>query len=83
MSDKQQSAVDFLVSNFEQAGIDYGFFKPIIDQANELFKQQIIDARVNGMIKGIEIGGTPINYNLHETHEQYFNETFKTESNGK
>ena len=82
MSDKQQSAVDFLVSHFEQAGIDYGFFKPTIEQAKELFKQQIIDAydRKNvdsanlvriSFIKKTSVG------------EQYFNETFKTESNGK
>lgn len=51
-------------------------------KAKEPFEQQIIDARIDGMIKGIEICGNPINYNLHETHEQYFNDKFKTESNG-
>lgn len=96
MSDKQQNAVDWLFEQLTE--VDYNCInktflqnnnsmagyklRELFDQAKELFKQQIIDARVDGMAKGIEIGDNPINYRLHETHEQYFNKTFKTESNG-
>jgi hypothetical protein len=40
-------------------------------------KEQIIEARVNGMVKGIEIGSNTIDYDLHKTHEQYYTETYE------
>ena len=70
MSDKQQSAVDFLVEELSRQNRLYTK-EEIINIAKELFKQQIIDA---------------VNYGANEEPElglEYFNETFKTESNGK
>lgn len=72
MSDKQQSAVDFLVENYLPLKRGLDLKEPnvmkIIDQAKELFKQQIIDANNAGL------SGIPKSAN------QYFNKTFKTES---
>lgn len=48
----------------------------IIQQAKELEKQQIIDARVNGVCEGIDIGGNPITEDISKNHEIYYNETF-------
>ena len=52
----------------------------IIEQAKELEKQQIIDARVNGVCEGIDIGarpiGQPITEDISKNHEIYYNETF-------
>lgn len=53
------------------------FIKPFL----ELEKQQIIDARVNGVCEGIDIGarpiGQPITEDISKNHEIYYNETFK------
>jgi hypothetical protein len=50
-------------------------------QAKEMEKQQIIDARVNGVCEGIDIGarpiGKPITEDISKNHEIYYNETFK------
>lgn len=48
----------------------------IIEQAKELEKQQIIDARVNGVCEGIDIGGNPVTEDISKNHEIYYNETF-------
>ena len=48
----------------------------ILDKAKELEKQQIIDARVNGVAEGIDIGGNPITEDINKNHEIYYNETF-------
>ena len=50
----------------------------IIEQAKEMEKQQIIDARVNGVIRGIDICDFPTKESLHEEHLKYYNETFKS-----
>lgn len=91
MSDKQQSAVDWL---FEQlTEVDYNCInktflqnnnsmagyklRELFDQAKELFKQQIIDARtpIISFLNQIE------QQELRNEAEKYFNQTFKTESN--
>lgn len=52
----------------------------IIEQTKEMEKQQIIDARVNGVAEGIDIGarpiGKPITEDISKNHEIYYNETF-------
>ena len=73
MSDKQQSAVDFLVEELSRQNRLYTK-EEIINIAKELFKQQIIEAHAVGRIK--ECSG------INTDGYQYFNETFKTESNG-
>lgn len=87
MSDKQQTALRNVINKFDEIkdldpSVQILILRGECEANLELEKQQIIDARVDGMAKGIEIGDNPINYRLHETHEQYFNKTFKTESNG-
>jgi hypothetical protein len=56
-------------------------FNPYIEQAKEMEKQQIIDARVNGVCEGIDIGARPIGETITEdiskNHEIYYNEIFK------
>ena len=42
----------------------------------ELEKQQIIDARVDGVCEGIDIGSNPITEDISKNHEIYYNETF-------
>ncbi len=49
------------------------FIKPFL----ELEKQQIIDARVNGVAEGIDIGSNPVTEDISNNHEIYYNETFK------
>ena len=73
MSDKQQSAVDWLVEHLKEYGFDLSCHTLEINQAKELFKQQIIDA--SEWFTDITIP--------KELKEEVYNETFKTESNGK
>lgn len=47
---KNKTAVDWLVNHFDEYGIDYGFFEPIIKKAKEKEKQQIIDAFEEGSL---------------------------------
>ena len=55
-------------------------YKEKVSKAKELEKQQIIDARVNGVCEGIDIGarpiGQPITEDISKNHEIYYNETF-------
>lgn len=48
----------------------------IDEELLELEKQQIIEARVNGVCEGIDIGGNPITEDISKNHEIYYNETF-------
>jgi hypothetical protein len=50
--------------------------KTLFEQAKEMEKQQIVDARVNGVLEGIEIGDKPITEDISKNHEIYYNETF-------
>ena len=70
------TAVEWLENEMQKTYIfnqnDFDMFK----QAKELEKQQIIDARVNGVAEGIDIGGKPITEDISKNHEIYYNETF-------
>lgn len=46
------------------------------EQAKEMEKQQIIDARVNGVAEGIDVGASVIKEDISKSHEIYYNETF-------
>lgn len=46
------------------------------EKLKEMEKQQIINARVNGVAEGIDIGGNPITEDISKNHEIYYNETF-------
>jgi hypothetical protein len=77
-TEKQQSAVNFLVEELlYYADSDYA--KGIIKQAKEMEKEQIMNAREDGHVSTYaEYGETPKCY-LDGGHEQYYNETFKSE----
>lgn len=85
MRDKQKTAVQYLKEQLKMI-LPMNQFNDVVvqdafNQAKELFKQQIIDARLDACI---EYSGTETAIIMDiETSEQYFNETFKTESNGK
>ena len=53
-------------------------FDEFINPFLETEKQQIIDARVNGVAEGIDIGNNPITEDISKNHEIYYNQTFKT-----
>ena len=74
MSNKQQTAVEWLEQEFEKR-LPLGVGDVLIDlikQAKELEKQQIIDAHLTGLIHPLEMEAT-------KQAEQYYNETFKSE----
>jgi hypothetical protein len=74
-----KTAVEWLLEELPKVYVEHRHL--VIEQAKELEKQQIIDARVNGMCNGIDIGSNTIDYDLTSTHEQYYNETFTKASN--
>jgi hypothetical protein len=51
-------------------------FENVLKKALEMEKQQIIDARVNGVAEGIDIGSNPITEDISKNHEIYYNQTF-------
>lgn len=73
----KQTAVEWLWENLD---VDIRLFihcNDTFEQAKEIEKQQIIDARVNGVAEGIDIGDKPITEDISKNHEIYYNETFK------
>ena len=74
MSNKQQTAVEWLEQEFEKR-LPLGVGDVLIDlikQAKELEKKHIIDAHLTGLIHPLEMEAT-------KQAEQYYNETFKSE----
>lgn len=85
MSNKQQTAVEWLIREIESKGdawenasikkiqisIDASEYAELKAQAKELEKQQIIDAHLTGLIYPLEMEAT-------KQAEQYYNETFNT-----
>lgn len=69
----KQSSIEWLITELSRQTRLYTK-QEIIDQAKEMHKQEVIDAYVDGGEKGFNKFG--------ENSEQYYNETFKTESNG-
>jgi hypothetical protein len=78
----KQTAVEFIFEELEnRENGSYSFtMEQIYNKAKEIEKQQIIDARVNGVCEGIDIGarpiGKPITEDISKNHEIYYNETF-------
>lgn len=73
---KKLTAVEWLVNHFDEYGIDYGFFQPIIEQAKEKEKQQIIDA--GNQTEFEDEDGFGICDTITKG-EQYYKETFKNQ----
>jgi hypothetical protein len=73
-----KTVVDFIKTKVEEnsdtsfLNIDWDKFDEIINQAKEMFEQQIIDAWIDA-----EYCNTIGNEINHEDGEQYYNETFK------
>ena len=67
--EKQMTAVDWLVEKLKENGVNFWQEEiEMIEEAKEMEKQQIIDAYNNGDNRSAEL---------------YYNETFKSEQNGK
>lgn len=75
----KQTATEWLFQQLWETPIDKLTWYAILKQATAMEKQQIIDARVNGVIRGIDICDFPTKESLHEEHLKYYNETFKAE----
>jgi hypothetical protein len=72
----KQTAVEWLVEKFSTQGT---LHSSDISQAKAMEKEQIMDAREDGHLSTYaEYGSTPKCY-LDGGHEQYYNETFKSE----
>lgn len=73
-----KTAVEWLENKFYRVALSE--VPALFEQAKEMEKQQIIDARVNGVAEGIDIGarpiGKPITEDISKNHEIYYNETF-------
>ena len=78
MSNKKQTAVEFIIEqldclirerkeNLIDAESDFKYKKALTEQANEMFKQQIIDAHLDGQ---------SLVSCKDEYAKQYYNETF-------
>jgi hypothetical protein len=69
----EQTAVEWLIERLMNNQVD----NKMLEQAKEMEKQQIIDARQDGYeCTYAEYGETPKCY-LDGSNEQYYNETFK------
>lgn len=74
MSDKKQTAVEWLEDALKATRYGLMNSTPLFDQAKEMERQQIIDAVIHGNRQDFYDGTEQIG-------DKYFNETFK--SNGK
>ena len=85
-NNKQQTAVELFIEQLEAQGeswenasigriqisIKVEDYLKLIDQAEKMEKQQIMDAHLTGLIHPLEMEAT-------KQAEQYYNETFKSE----
>ena len=72
-----KTAVEWLANGLPKIDFeDDPYYRELFNIAKELEKQQIIDARVNGVCEGIDIGGNPITEDISKNHEIYYKETF-------
>ena len=88
MSNNKQTAVEQLFHKLWKTSIDKFTWYAILEEHIAIHKQEIIDARVNGVCEGIDIGSLnvdsypdiigykPITEDISKNHEQYYNETF-------
>jgi hypothetical protein len=65
-----QSAVEWLIEDLTRLGHNFKLYKKEIEQAKEMFEQQIINA--------CESTGNTDFWVKYESYEDYYNETFKT-----
>ena len=73
----KQTATEWLFKKLWDEPKDKLTWYAILKQAEEMHKEQIIDARVHGICEGIDIGYKPITEDISKNHEQYYNKTFK------
>lgn len=79
----KQSSIEWLIDClrcYDREMID--LFHKEINQAKEMHKQEVIEAFYDGKSNGMDISHH-LSLAKEIPSEQYYNETFKTESNGK
>lgn len=71
---KEHSSIEWLVSHFDEYGIDYGLFLNIINKAKKIHKKEIIEAYFSAKSEsGLSASDSEIYYN---NGEQYYNEKY-------
>jgi hypothetical protein len=81
MSDKKQTAVEWLFQEINKlTGLTIAHDEPIIEQAKEIEKQQIIEAHGDKQ-KLKSNPGSIVTYGYNFTGEMYYNQTFKNTEN--
>jgi hypothetical protein len=73
MSNKQQTAVEWLVAHLTEYGFDLQLHKTEIGQAKEIEKQRMIDAHINGQAE-FDKGARRIKND--ELAQMWYNETY-------
>ena len=76
MSNNKQTSVEQLFHKLWDTPKDKFTWYAILEEHIAIHKQEIIDARVNGVCEGIDIGYKPITEDISKNHEQYYNETY-------
>ena len=76
MENKKQTAVEYLIKENECRGLITKELKLCFQQALAMEKEQIIDARENGLNEGVTIANNPY-YTKWLLSEDYYNETYK------
>ena len=78
MENRNQTAVEWLVNELKNNGLDYIDYAKEIDQAKAMEKEQIIKAAIVSHFEGVRQSAKTSKEYL-EYGEQYYNETFKSE----
>jgi len=73
-----KTAVEWLVEELEDNGINLDLASELIEKANKMFEEQIKEAHFDGKINGMDISH-PLSIIKEITATDYYKETFKSE----
>jgi hypothetical protein len=73
-----KTAVEWLIEELEDNGINLDLASELIEQANKMFEEQVKEAHFDGKINGMDISH-PLSIIKEITATDYYNETFKPE----
>jgi hypothetical protein len=73
-----KTAVEWLIEELEDNGINLDLASELIEQANKMFEEQVKEAHFDGKINGMDISH-PLSIIKEITATDYYNETFKSE----
>jgi hypothetical protein len=73
-----KTAVEWLIEELEDNGINLDLASELIEQANKMFEEHIKEAHFDGKINGMDISH-PLSIIKEITATDYYNETFKPE----